>query len=67
MKSYLIICLGLLLINPIISIYDKYINSDTSLLPLRMNEQPFYTSKYLYSSHYIKLKNYNNSTSIIFS
>lgn len=42
-------------------IYDKYLNRDISL-SLRTNPH-FYASKYLYSTHYIKV---NNST-IIFS
>jgi hypothetical protein len=68
LKSYLIIYLGIIImITPIVSIYDKYMNTDVSLLPLRMGEVPFYTSKYLYSSHYMKLKSHNNSTAIIFS
>ena len=50
-------------------IYDRYTNKDiqSSLLSLRTNKIPFYASKYLYSSEYMKLNNYNNSSSIIFS
>jgi len=35
--------------------YDKYINKDISSLLLKNMERPFYSSKYYYSSHYIKM------------
>lgn len=50
-------------INPSFQLYDKYMNRDFNI-NLR-SETAFYSSKYLYSSHYMKLVSYNNS-SIIF-
>jgi len=69
MKFNLFILLIIILPYQIIGIYDRYINRDiqSSLMPLRTSEMPFYTSKYLYSSEYMKINNYNNSSSIIFS
>lgn len=35
--------------------YDKYLNRDIYSLSLRNAEIPFYSSKNLYSNHYIKM------------
>ena len=35
--------------------YDKYLNRDIYSLTLRNAEVPFYSSKNLYSNHYIKM------------
>ena len=35
--------------------YDKYLNRDIYSLSLRDAEVPFYSSKNLYSNHYIKM------------
>lgn len=69
MKFNLFILLIINLPLQLMGIYDRYTNRDiqSSLLPLKTNEMPFYASKYLYSSEYMKLNNYNNSSSIIFS
>jgi len=69
MNFHLFILLIINLPLQIFGVYDRYINRDiqSSLLPLRTNEIPFYASKYLYSSEYMKLNNYNNTSSIIFS
>ena len=69
MKFNLFILLIINLPLQIFGVYDRYTNRDiqSSLLHLRTNEIPFYASKYLYSSEYMKLNNYNNTSSIIFS
>ncbi len=69
MKLHLFILLFISFTLEIMGIYDRYTNKDiqSSLLSLRTNKIPFYASKYLYSSEYMKLNNYNNSSSIIFS
>lgn len=43
--------------------YDKYLNRDIYSLSLRNAEVPFYSSKNLYSNHFIKMySNFSNFT-----
>jgi len=43
--------------------YDKYLNRNIYSLSLRNTKNPFYSSKYLYSNHYMKMYlNIQNNT-----
>ena len=58
-----------LLLISIVFMYDKFTNRAILPPPLRkVKEQPFYASKYLYSTDFINFyKNHSNSSLILFS
>jgi len=49
---------------PVFSIYDKFINSDTNIYINKFKENPFYSSKQLYSSHYSNILSKNITNNI---
>ena len=55
MKSFSYFILFLFAITNATYYYDKYLNRDIYSLSLRNAEIPFYSSKNLYSNHYIKM------------
>lgn len=59
MVSFTHFILFLLVITNATYYYDKYLNKDIYSLSLRNAEIPFYSSKNLYSNHYMKL--YSNT------
>jgi hypothetical protein len=55
MKSFSYFILFLFAITNATYYYDKYLNRDIYSLLLRDAEIPFYSSKNLYSNHYMKM------------